>query len=426
MALIEVKIPQMGEGVVEATIIKWHVKPGDTIKTDDVLCDIATDKVDSEITAPNDGTISEILHKEGDVVPVGKTIVTIQTSKEGQVVYSTQSSNPTFQTVASVKSETVDTKNMKDNTKPSFSAFLSPLVKQIVQQHQLTNEEISQINGTGIDGRITKDDVMQYIQSKQKNVDIPFKDSTKLSSPPNPPLVVSEGDRIIEMDRVRKLIAEHMIRSKQISAHVTSFVEADVTHIVIWREKNKDPFYQKYGIKLTYLPVFVQALTRSLLKYPMLNASVDEDKIMIKKNINIGIATALPNDNLIVPVLKNADQLNLLGIIRGINDLATRARENKLQPAEITGGTFSVTNLGTFGTLAGTPIINQPQVAILGIGTIQKVPSVIETSQGDMIAIRSKVILSLSYDHRIIDGMLAGKFLKYFVEQLTNISLEEI
>lgn len=309
--------------------------------------------------------------------------------------------------------------------------FLSPLVKQIVQQHQLTNEEVSQIKGTGIDGRITKDDVMQYIQSKSSNIDVTYtKPST--STPPTPPtpqsqpMVLSQGDQVIEMDRVRKLIAEHMVHSKHTSAHVTSFVEADVTHIVLWREKYKEAFYQKYGIKLTYLPVFVQALTRALLKYPMLNSSVDGEKIIIKKNINIGIATALPNDNLIVPVLKNADQLNLLGIIRGINDLATRARENKLQPAEITGGTFSVTNLGTFGTLAGTPIINQPQVAILGIGTVQKVPSVIETPQGDMIAIRSKVILSLSYDHRIIDGMLAGKFLKYYLEQLSNITLEEI
>jgi len=302
---------------------------------------------------------------------------------------------------------------------------LSPLVKQILLQHKISNDELQNIKGSGIDGRITKEDVLQYIENRStfKKEEIKI---TNIEPEKEQIYTITNEDTVIEMDRVRKLIAEHMIRSKQTSAHVTSFVEADVSRIVLWREKNKENFKNKFNINLTFLPVFIQVLSKTLLKYPMLNSTIDGNRIILKKNINIGIATALPNDNLIVPVLKNVDQLSLIGIIKGIHDLVTRARENKLLPNEITGGTFSVTNLGTFGTLAGTPIINQPQVAILGIGTIRKVPSVIETNEGDVIAIRSKVILSLSFDHRIIDGMMAGKFLKDYSNAIQNITIDEL
>ncbi len=421
MAIIEVKIPQMGEGVVEATIIKWHVKTGDKVNSDDILCDIATDKVDSEIVAPESGVVKEILFKEGDIVPVGKTIVRIENSSLTSETYTTSSEMPEFKTFATVAENKPQQQLSDKEQKSPSTVYLSPLVKQIIQQHQLQPSDIEKIKGTGYDGRITKDDVLLYISQNNKT-------SAEQPKPANQSsfTYLTDGETIIEMDRVRKLIAEHMVRSKHTSAHVSSFIDVDVTRIVNWRNKVKDEFQVKYGIKLTYLPLFIQVLAKALLKFPMLNASVEGEKIILKKNINIGIATALPNNNLIVPVLKNADQLNVLGIAKAINDLAARARDNKLLPSEIMGGTFSVTNLGTFGTLAGTPIINQPQVAIIAIGTVQKVPAVVETPEGDMIAIRHKTILSLSYDHRIIDGMLAGKFLKYYKDELENIDIEKL
>ncbi len=425
MMLIEIKIPQMGEGIIEATIIKWHVKVGDKVKADDVLCDIATDKVDSEITSPEDGTVKEILFEEGSVVGVGKTILKLESLKTvgEEVVYTTASGNPEFNTFATLHPKDLSA-TVEEKTEYTRMQ-LSPLVKQILLQHKISNDELQNIKGSGIDGRITKEDVLQYIENRStfKKEEIKI---TNIEPEKEQIYTITNEDTVIEMDRVRKLIAEHMIRSKQTSAHVTSFVEADVSRIVLWREKNKENFKNKFNINLTFLPVFIQVLSKTLLKYPMLNSTIDGNRIILKKNINIGIATALPNDNLIVPVLKNVDQLSLIGIIKGIHDLVTRARENKLLPNEITGGTFSVTNLGTFGTLAGTPIINQPQVAILGIGTIRKVPSVIETNEGDVIAIRSKVILSLSFDHRIIDGMMAGKFLKDYSNAIQNIIIDEL
>lgn len=415
----------MGEGIIEATIIKWHVKVGDKVKADDVLCDIATDKVDSEITSPEDGTVKEILFEEGSVVGVGKTILKLESLKTvgEEVVYTTASGNPEFNTFATLHPKDLSA-TVEEKTEYTRMQ-LSPLVKQILLQHKISNDELQNIKGSGIDGRITKEDVLQYIENRStfKKEEIKI---TNIEPEKEQIYTITNEDTVIEMDRVRKLIAEHMIRSKQTSAHVTSFVEADVSRIVLWREKNKENFKNKFNINLTFLPVFIQVLSKTLLKYPMLNSTIDGNRIILKKNINIGIATALPNDNLIVPVLKNVDQLSLIGIIKGIHDLVTRARENKLLPNEITGGTFSVTNLGTFGTLAGTPIINQPQVAILGIGTIRKVPSVIETNEGDVIAIRSKVILSLSFDHRIIDGMMAGKFLKDYSNAIQNITIDEL
>ncbi|NSW46327.1 MAG: 2-oxo acid dehydrogenase subunit E2 [Bacteroidales bacterium] len=424
MSTIEIKIPAMGEGIIEATIIKWHVKPGDFIKQDDVVCDIATDKVDSEITAPADGRVDSLLFKENDIVAVGKTIAILKTMTAANETFTNVASEQQFQTVAIPAEQKVESTVSQNNDviKKDF-IFLSPLVKRMVQENNISHEELSQIHGSGIEGRITKDDILLFLSKKSKNI------TTSVVSPSNSisqPINISANDTLVEMDRVRKLIAEHMVRSKQTSAHVTSFVEVDVSHIVAWREANKMQFQQKHGINITYLPFFIDATIKAILDYPIMNASVVETKIIIHKAINLGIATALPNDNLIVPVIKNAEQLNMVGIVKSLNDLAQRARANQLKPDEIQGGTFSITNLGTFGTLAGTPIINQPQVAILGIGTIRKMPAVIETPQGDAIGIRHKVILSLAYDHRIIDGMLAGKFLNKLTYTLEHLTFENL
>lgn len=419
MSTININIPAMGEGVIEATIIKWHVKQGDKVKQDDVLCDIATDKVDSEITSPDEGIIDSIFFKENDVVAVGKTIAVLSTNASFNDNFSLNHPiEQKFETIAIPEEQKEPISTNISIDKKEFS-FLSPLVKKLIEEHRIQSDEIKKIKGTGIEGRITKEDILNYIRSKSNilNNSIPK---------PNYSFNVNESDTIIEMDRVRKLIAEHMIHSKQTSAHVTSFVEADVTEIVLWRNAKKEEFKNKYGINLTYLPFFIDAATKAIIEYPYINASVNGTNIIIHKSINIGIATALPNDNLIVPVIKNADQLNLIGIAKTMNDLAQRARANQLKPDEIQGGTFSITNLGTFGTLAGTPIINQPQVAILGIGAIQKKPAVIETSQGDAIAIRQKVILSFAYDHRIIDGMMAGKFLNKLTNLIENYSFEHL
>lgn len=417
MSTINIIIPAMGEGVIEATIIKWHVKQGDKVKPDDVLCDIATDKVDSEITSPDEGIIESIFFKENDVVAVGKTIAVLRKNDSSTDDFKlNQSIEQHFETIAIPKEQKVITSENNPNEKKEF-IFLSPLVKKLIQEYKLTSEDVAKIKGSGIEGRITKEDVLNYIKSKSTTNNIVHSTSDHLYKP-----IETESDTIIEMDRVRKLIAEHMIHSKQTSAHVTSFVEVDVTNMVQWRNSQKDDFFKKYGINLTYLPIFIDAATKAILEFPLTNASVNGTNIILHKSINIGIATALPNDNLIVPVIKNADQLNLIGIVKSLNDLAQRARANKLKPDEIQGGTFSITNLGTFGTLAGTPIINQPQVAILGVGAIHKKPAVIETPQGDAIAIRHKVILSFAYDHRIIDGMYAGKFLNkltHYIEHFT-------
>lgn len=419
MSTININLPAMGEGVIEATIIKWHVKQGDKVKTDDVLCDIATDKVDSEITSPDEGIIESLFFKENEVVAVGKTIAVLRKNNSSTDDFKlNRSIEQQFETIAIPNEQKVITSENNHNEKKEF-IFLSPLVKKLIQEYQLSSEDIAKIEGSGIEGRITKEDVLNYLSSKSNTNNI-------LNSPPDHShkRIETELDTIIEMDRVRKLIADHMIHSKQTSAHVTSFVEVDVTNIVQWRNSQKDDFFKKYGINLTYLPIFIDAATKAILEFPFVNASVNETNIILHKSINIGIATALPNDNLIVPVIKNADQLNLIGIVKSLNDLAQRARANKLKPDEIQGGTFSITNLGTFGTLAGTPIINQPQVAILGIGAIHKKPAVIETTQGDAIAIRHKVILSFAYDHRIIDGMYAGKFLNKLSHYIEHFSFD--
>jgi len=422
MSVIEIKIPAMGEGVIEATIIKWHVKEGEYIKTDDVLCDIATDKVDSEITSPENGRIESILFKENEIVPVGTTILKlINDKKDDLTIKSNVVNEVVLETVAIPEEKIKENKVFNVNDKVEEFHFLSPLVKSMINEHKLSSDEIKLIQGSGFGGRITKDDVQNYLN--QKGIMKEFKPEPRISEKEEK-LQINSSDTVIEMDRVRKLIADHMIRSKQTSAHVTSFIEADVTSLVDWRNKNKDSFKARYGINLTFLPFFIDSTIKAIKEFSVLNSSVSDNKIIIHKSINIGIATALPNNNLIVPVIKNTEQLNVIGIIKLMNDLADRARSNQLKPDEIIGGTFSITNLGTFGTLAGTPIINQPQVAILGIGAIRKMPAVIETEFGDVIAVRQKVILSLAYDHRVIDGMLAGKFLKKLVELIESFKPE--
>lgn len=422
MSIIEIKIPAMGEGIIEATIIKWNIKVGDLVKQDDILCVIAADKVDSEIPSPEDGKIESILFKENDIVAVGTTIVKlINDKKDDSIIKSNVVNEVILQTVAIPKEKIRANNVFSEKDKVDEFYFLSPLVKKMMIENKISNDEIKLIQGSGIGGRITKDDIQHYIDKK-----VLFK-----GDKPDPVInknedlfQVNSTDTVIEMDRARKLIADHMIRSKHTSAHVTSFIEADVTGLAEWRSKNKDSFKNKYGINLTFLPFFIDATIKAIKEFPILNSSVTENKIIIHQSVNIGVTTALPNNNLIVPVIKNAEQLNLMGIIKSMNDLADRARSNQLKPDEIVGGTFSVTNLGTFGTLAGTPIINQPQVAILGIGSIRKMPAVIETEYGDVIAIRQKAMLSLVYDHRVIDGMLAGKFLKKLVELLESFKPE--
>ncbi|PLX23069.1 MAG: hypothetical protein C0597_01500 [Marinilabiliales bacterium] len=444
MAKIEILLPAMGEGIIEATITKWLVSVGDKVEEDQSLVEVATDKVDSEIPAPEDGVIEKLLFSEDDIPKVGDTIAILSTNGSD--------SNETVEVKKEEKKESIsvqekipgteflDTKET-DNSKEILSSsktpggkFLSPLVRNIAQKENVSLEELDKLNGSGNTGRITKSDIVNYINTRTSSgVDPaalsqePEKQTTpKLPKPEiNKEAIYSGGEyEIVEMDRMRKLIAEHMVQSKQTSPHVTSFIETDVTNMVNWRNKNKDRILDKEGIKLTFTPIFIEATVKALKDFPMINVSVDENKIIKKKNINVGLAAALPSGNLIVPVIKNADRLNLIGLAAGVNDLATRARDNKLKPDEIQGGTFTITNFGTFGNTTGTPIINQPQVAILGVGAIEKKPAVIETPTGDAIAIRYKMILSLAYDHRVVDGALGGMFLKRISDYLEDFDIK--
>jgi 2-oxoglutarate dehydrogenase E2 component (dihydrolipoamide succinyltransferase) len=420
MARMNLILPAMGEGVIEATINKWLVKAGAEVKEDDPLVEVATDKVDSEIPAPSSGIILEIKAAEGSVVKIGDTIAII----ENNIVVQPEEAMKIEKEVDRIR-ETIDadrkekkeefivTREMKSRT-PS-GKFLSPLVRNIAIQEGISYSELDKTNGTGMDGRITRDDVLRMLDERKKKIPEPVNEENKKIRQ-----IPKGEDEVIEMDRVRKLIADHMVMSKRTSPHVTSFIDADVTRMVSWRNSIKEKFLAEEGQKLTLTPVFIDAVARALHDYPMINVSVDGNSIIKKKNINIGMATALPDGNLIVPVIKNANEKNLTGLARAVNDLAERARNNKLKPDEITGGTFTVTNFGTYNNLSGTPIINQPQSAILGIGAIRKKPAVIETPDGDVIGIRHIMILSLSYDHRIIDGALAGKFINRIKEILEN------
>jgi 2-oxoglutarate dehydrogenase E2 component (dihydrolipoamide succinyltransferase) len=438
MALYELVLPKMGESVAEATIIKWVKQPGDLIEIDESVLEIATDKVDSEVPSPVAGKLVKFLYKEDDVVQVGAVIAVIETDADAKV----EISSPEPETIkvegniaVEAPIENLNIPEVKDEiiqekTKPvDFSTsdrFYSPLVKSMAAEEGISLSELNSIRGTGSEGRVTKQDILDYIKinktqesqvaTVKKSISEPVQ--AIISKPSAPVTSVSGGDEIIEMDRMRKLIADHMVMSKQTSAHVTSFVEADVTNMVKWRERVKSSFEKREGEKITFTPIFIEAVAKAIKDLPMINISVNGTQIIKKRDINIGMAAALPSGNLIVPVIKNADQLNLLGITKSVNDLASRARQSKLKPDETQGGTFTLTNVGTFGNVMGTPIINQPQVAVLAVGAIKKKPAVIETEYGDVIAIRHMMFLSLSYDHRVVDGSLGGSFVRRVADYL--------
>jgi len=411
MAKFEIVMPKLGESIIEATITRWIKKPGDRIEEDDPIVEIATDKVDSEIPSPVEGKLLEIKYKEGDVIEVGKVIAIIET-ENGVSDLTTIDSTTIDSSKAQEVKEPVSAPVIEEFTgdQPSQPAefetdrFYSPLIKNIAKTEGVSGHELARIVGTGKDGRLTKDDLLAYLEKRKI---IPVPPATRATH-----ATAHQGDEIVEMDRMRKLIADHMVMSKQVAPHVTSFIEIDVTNMVQWRDKVKDEFFKREKEKITFTPIFIEAATQAIKEFPGVNASVDGYNIILRKNINIGMAAALPSGNLIVPVIKNADQKSLLGLAKEVNSFAEKARKNKLDPDDIQGGTFTITNLGTFGSITGTPIINQPQVAILGLGVIRKKPVVLETEQGDVIAIRQMVILSLAYDHRVVDGALGGKFLQ--------------
>jgi 2-oxoglutarate dehydrogenase E2 component (dihydrolipoamide succinyltransferase) len=441
MSVVDVVMPKLGESIMEATILKWHKKVGDRVAQDETILDIATDKVDSEVPSTAEGIIEAILFAENDVVPIGNVIVKIKTA-------AADTSNSTAPAPLYEEAKIVEdipfapTATSAPATSTSGVRFYSPLVLNIAQSEGISMTELENIPGTGQDGRVSKRDILAFVASKsggaatttnnnttipvpiasQQAVVIPTSAAVPATSNSSntSPVVYSGNVEIIEMDRMRKLISKHMTDSLATSAHVTSFAECDVTALVQWREKVKRDFEKREGEKITFTPLFVEAVVKSLKKYPMLSSSVDGDKIIIKKDLNIGMATALPNGNLIVPVIKNADQLNLTGLCKQVNGLANAARNGKLKPDDTTGGTFTLTNVGTFGSIMGTPIINQPQVAIMAVGAIKKRPMVIETPQGDSIAIRHMMYISLSYDHRIIDGALGSTFLNAVSKELEN------
>lgn len=419
MAKTEITLPAMGESISEATITQILKKEGDTVVEDEAIFEIATDKVDSEISSTSSGTILKILHEEGDTVAIGE-ILAIIGDKTDKIETNTTASNKEINYTPIIKQDksifTKDTK-VKEATQ---GIFLSPLVREIIKKEKISNSEVDKIKGTGDSNRITKKDILDFISKKNNNPII-----SKPAQQAQEKSYTGENVEIIEMDRMRKLIAGYMVESKKVSPHVTSFIDVDVTGLVNWRNKIKNKFLDREGVKISFTPIFIEAVSKALKDFPLINVSVDGDRIIRKKNINIGMATALPSGNLIVPVIKNADEKNLLGLAKAVNDLAIRGRENKLKPDEIQGGTFTITNLGNFGSITGTPIINQPEVAILAIGAIKKKPAVIETPLGDTIGIRHIMILSLAYDHRVVDGALGGMFLKRIAENLENINEEK-
>ncbi|OQY94330.1 MAG: diapophytoene dehydrogenase [Sphingobacteriales bacterium UTBCD1] len=462
MATVDLIMPKMGESIMEATILKWHKQPGDSVKMDETVLEIATDKVDTEVPSTAAGVIEEILYKVNDVVPVGSAIARIKTNAEQPLNQTAQT--PVFNNQESIEKarETTyvmeETKNSRTESSRPVAAngntnrFYSPLVLNIAASEGVSMSELENIPGTGNEGRVTKKDILQYVSDKKSGrlrsqesgairLDSRDKDTglsvsmgsreetmmipmSKVEQQSTALTTYSGNAEIIEMDRMRKLIAEHMVRSKHTSPHVTSFTEADVTNLVMWRDRVKKEFEKRENTKITYTPLFIEAIVKCIKKFPLINSSVDGDKIIVKKDINIGMATAMPSGNLIVPIIKNADQLNLVGLAKQVNNLADNARSNRLKPDDTQGGTFTLTNVGTFGSLMGTPIINQPQVAILAVGAIKKRPVVVETPHGDSIAIRHMMYLSLSYDHRIIDGSLGATFLTSIANELENFNAE--
>lgn len=454
MSVIDLVMPKMGESIMEATILKWHKQPGDPVKQDETVLEIATDKVDSEVPSSADGIIDQVLFNVNDVVPVGAVIARIRTTADEPAGSTQQPAAPdNYRAPAFVQEHPREEKVMvasaaSNGHSPSFNGnrFYSPLVLNIASSEGVSMNELETIPGTGNEGRVTKRDILAYIAGRGNTAYRPADTGYKPAAGGSPrqepriqqpaaqppataqqPATISWSGKaeIIEMDRTRRLIADHMVRSKHTSPHVTSFSEADVTNLVMWRDKVKKEFEKREGTKITFTPLFIEAIVRCIKKYPLLNSSVDGDKIIVKKDINIGMATALPSGNLIVPVIKNADQLNLVGLAKQVNNLADNARNNKLKPDDTQGGTFTMTNVGSFGSLMGTPIINQPQVAILAVGAIKKRPVVVESPHGDSIAIRHMMYLSMSYDHRIIDGALGATFLTAVANELENFNPEK-
>lgn len=439
MAIVDLVMPKLGESIMEATILKWHKQPGDAIALDETVLEIATDKVDSEVPSTAAGIIQEILFNVNEVVPIGTVIARIQTSAT-QPVSSIPSPPPTSQQAPSPAStqpaiQQSSINNQITTHKPitiGANRFYSPLVLNIAANEGISMSELEKIPGSGGEGRVTKKDILHYLAvrtqpavSAPQELSIPLariQPSTPILSTPSS--VTSGNVEIIEMDRMRKLIADHMVKSKQTSPHVTSFTEADVTNLVLWREKVKKDFEKREGTKITYTPLFIEAIVRCIKKFPLINSSLDGGNIILKKDINIGMATALPSGNLIVPVIRNADQYNMVGLAKQVNQLADAARQGKLRPDDTQNGTFTLTNVGTFGSLMGTPIINQPQVAILAVGAIKKRPVVVETPAGDSIAIRHMMYLSMSYDHRIVDGSLGATFLTAVAKELESFDPE--
>lgn len=451
MAEIELIMPKMGESVAEATIIKWLKDEGETIEAEESVLEIATDKVDSEVPAPEDGVLVKKLFNEDDVVQVGQAIAIIQT-EGGEVTV--QAAAPAEEAPAPEADATpaaaVEAEKMVANgaavaaveiPRSANGKFYSPLVRSIAKEEGISLQELESLKGSGSEGRVTKADILSYVENRgtapapsaapasaPAATPAPAAAAPKAAPAPAPkaapPVSLNGNDEIIEMDRMRKMIAEHMVMSKHTSPHVTSFVEADVTNLVNWRNKVKGEFLKREGQKITFTPLLIEALVKAIKDFPLINVSVDGDKIIKRGNINIGMAAALPSGNLIVPVIKNADNFNLVGLTKQVNDLAARARANKLTPDEISGGTYTLTNVGTFGNVLGTPIINQPQVAIMAAGAIVKKPAVIETPEGDMIGIRHKMFLSHSYDHRVVDGALGGMFVRRVADYLEQFDPE--
>ena len=437
MSQVELIMPKMGESVAEATITSWLKEVGDTIEADESVVEIATDKVDSEVPSTAEGVLIKKLFNEGDVVQVGEAIAII--GAEGETSAEAPKKEPTEiikeETPVSISETAPIAAEVKESVKISKASesgkFYSPLVRSIAQKEGVSTSELESINGSGKDGRVTKKDILNYLPNRTNEV---ASSATSTSNGISKPQVKTEaakpanipsmgGDEIIEMDRMRKLIADHMVMSKQTSPHVTSYVEADMTNIVNWRDKVKNEFLARENEKITFTPIIMEAIVKAIKDFPMINISVDGDNIIKRKNINLGMATALPSGNLIVPVVKNADQLNLVGLTKAVNDLANRARNNQLKPDDIAGGTYTLTNVGTFGNVMGTPIINQPQVAIMAAGAIQKKPAVIETPDGDAIAVRHKMFLSHAYDHRVVDGALGGMFVRKVADYLEEFDV---
>jgi 2-oxoglutarate dehydrogenase E2 component (dihydrolipoamide succinyltransferase) len=455
MALIELLMPKMGESVMEGTILNWLKKVGDKIEQDESILEVATDKVDTEIPSTHAGILKEILVKEGDVVQVGKPIAIIDTGRSSDTPQSSPTQESSF--IEKQIEETIS--SVATLAEPVSGRFYSPLVLNIAKEEGITMSELDSIAGTGQEGRVTKTDILAYVQAKKTGklqqskptqteqptteikpapavetkpaieVKVVSEPAQEIKTPEikktSTPVPIYDGDEVIEMDRMRKMIAQRMVESKHTAPHVTSFVEADVTNLVYWRRKVKDEMLQREGETLTFMPMFVEAIVKALKDYPMMNVSVDGDKIIKRKNINIGMAVALPSGNLIVPVIHNADQLNLVGLTKKINDLARRARENKLKPDELIGGTYTVSNVGSFGNVLGTPIIMQPQVGILALGAIRKQAAVIETPFGDTIGVRHMMFLSHSYDHRVVDGSLGGMFVRRVADYLEDYDLNK-